>query len=83
MLLHKINIDLIFFLTIQCIWPRIQKIIGFSRFFNSIRNNKPITIFKKANKQEHLHVTDAITAMFLVNIKGKEFVYNIGNDKPE
>ena len=29
------------------------------------------------------YVTDAITAMFLVIIKGNKFVYNIGNDKPE
>ena len=29
------------------------------------------------------YVTDAITAMFLVIIKGNNFVYNIGNDKPE
>ena len=27
--------------------------------------------------------TDAITAMFMVILKGKKFVYNIGNDKPE
>ena len=29
------------------------------------------------------YVTDAITAMFFVIIKGNQFVYNIGNDKPE
>ena len=56
----------------------------FPRFFNSIRNNKPITIFKKGKQtRTFCYVTDAITAMFLVIIKGKKFVYNIGNDKPE
>ena len=28
-------------------------------------------------------MTDAITAMFLVTLKGEKFVYNIGNDGPE
>ena len=28
-------------------------------------------------------MTDAITAMFLVIIRGNKFVYNIGNDGPE
>ena len=56
----------------------------FPRFFNSIKNNKPITIFKKGRQtRTFCYVTDAITAMFLVVIKGKKFVYNIGNDKPE
>ena len=56
----------------------------FPRFFSSIKNNKPITIFKKGRQtRTFCYVTDAITAMFLVVIKGKKFVYNIGNDKPE
>tara|TARA_B100001029_G_C15051025_1_gene450734 strand:- start:572 stop:1606 length:1035 start_codon:yes stop_codon:yes gene_type:complete len=56
----------------------------FPRFFNSIKNNKPITIFKKGKQtRTFCYVTDAITAMFLVIIKGKKFVYNIGNNKPE
>ncbi len=56
----------------------------FPRFFSSIKSNKPITIFKTGNQtRTFCYVTDAITAMFLVIIKGKSFVYNIGNDKPE
>ena len=56
----------------------------FPRFFSSIKNNKPITIFKKGKQtRTFCYVTDAITAMLMVIIKGKKFVYNIGNDKPE
>ena len=56
----------------------------FPRFFNSIKNNRPITIFKNGKQtRTFCYVTDAITAMFLVIIKGKKFVYNIGNDYPE
>jgi len=56
----------------------------FPRFFNSIKNNQPITIFKSGKQtRTFCYVTDAITAMFLVIIKGNNFVYNIGNDKPE
>ena len=56
----------------------------FPRFFNSIKKNLPITIFKNGKQtRTFCYVTDAITAMFIVIIKGKDFVYNIGNDKPE
>ncbi len=56
----------------------------FPRFFNSIKKNLPITIFKNGKQtRTFCYVTDAITAMFIVTIKGKDFVYNIGNDKPE
>jgi UDP-glucuronate decarboxylase len=56
----------------------------FPRFFNSIKRNQPITIFKNGKQtRTFCYVTDAITAMFLVIIKGNNFVYNIGNDKPE
>ena len=56
----------------------------FPRFFNSIKNNTPITIFKSGKQtRTFCYVTDAITAMFLVIIKGNKFVYNIGNDRPE
>jgi len=56
----------------------------FPRFFNSIKQNQPITIFKNGKQtRTFCYVTDAITAMFLVIIKGNKFVYNIGNDKPE
>jgi len=56
----------------------------FPRFFNSIKKNQPITIFKSGKQtRTFCYVTDAITAMFLVIIKGNNFVYNIGNDKPE
>ncbi len=56
----------------------------FPRFFSSIKDKKPITIFKKGNQtRTFCYVTDAITAMFIVTISGKNFVYNIGNNKPE
>jgi len=56
----------------------------FPRFFNSIKQNQPLTIFKNGKQtRTFCYVTDAITAMFLVIIKGNKFVYNIGNDKPE
>ena len=56
----------------------------FPRFFNSIKKKQPITIFKSGKQtRTFCYVTDAITAMFLVIIKGNNFVYNIGNDKPE
>ena len=56
----------------------------FPRFFNSIKKKRPITIFKSGKQtRTFCYVTDAITAMFLVIIKGNNFVYNIGNDKPE
>ena len=56
----------------------------FPRFFSSIKDNKPITIFKKGNQtRTFCYVTDAITAMFIVTLVGKNFVYNIGNSKPE
>lgn len=56
----------------------------FPRFFNFIKLNKPITIFKNGKQtRTFCYVTDAVTAMLLVIIKGKNFVYNIGNDKPE
>ena len=56
----------------------------FPRFFSSIKRNMPITIFKKGKQtRTFCYVTDAITAMFLVILKGNKFVYNIGNDKPE
>ena len=56
----------------------------FPRFFDSIKKNRPITIFKKGKQtRTFCYVTDAITAMFMVILKGKKFVYNIGNDKPE
>ena len=56
----------------------------FPRFFSSIKDKKPITIFKKGNQtRTFCYVTDAVTAMFIVTLVGKNFVYNIGNDKPE
>ena len=56
----------------------------FPRFFNSIKSKKPITIFKNGKQtRTFCYVSDAITAMLLVIIKGKKFVYNIGNDQPE
>ena len=56
----------------------------FPRFFNSIKKKQPITIFKSGKQtRTFCYVTDAITAMFFVIIKGNQFVYNIGNDKPE
>ena len=56
----------------------------FPRFFNSIKKKQPITIFKSGKQtRTFCYVTDAITAMLLITINGKEFVYNIGNDKPE
>ena len=56
----------------------------FPRFFSSIKDKKPITIFKKGNQtRTFCYVTDAITAMFIVTLVGKNFVYNIGNNKPE
>ncbi len=56
----------------------------FPRFFSSIKDKKPITIFKKGNQtRTFCYVTDAITAMFIVTLVGKNFVYNIGNSKPE
>ena len=56
----------------------------FPRFFSSIKDKKPITIFKKGNQtRTFCYVTDAITAMFIVTLIGKNFVYNIGNNKPE
>ena len=56
----------------------------FPRFFSSIKDKKPITIFKKGNQtRTFCYVTDAITAMFIVTLVGKTFVYNIGNSAPE
>lgn len=56
----------------------------FPRFFSSIKRNMPITIFKNGKQtRTFCYVTDAITAMFLVILKGNKFVYNIGNDNPE
>tara|TARA_B100000963_G_scaffold238678_1_gene208740 strand:- start:2832 stop:3866 length:1035 start_codon:yes stop_codon:yes gene_type:complete len=56
----------------------------FPRFFSSIKDKKPITIFKRGNQtRTFCYVTDAITAMFIVTLVGKNFVYNIGNNKPE
>ena len=56
----------------------------FPRFFSSIKRNMPITIFKKGKQtRTFCYVTDAITAMFLVILRGNKFVYNIGNDNPE
>ena len=56
----------------------------FPRFFSSIKDKKPITIFKKGNQtRTFCYVTDAITAMFVVTLVGKTFVYNIGNSLPE
>ena len=56
----------------------------FPRFFSSIKKNQPITIFKNGKQtRTFCYVTDAITAMFMVIIKGNKFVYNIGNNKPE
>jgi len=56
----------------------------FPRFFSSIKDKKPITIFKKGNQtRTFCYVTDAITAMFVVTLVGKTFVYNIGNNRPE
>ena len=81
---HKLNISV--FRPFNVFGPGMPKndYRVFPRFFNSIRNNKPITIFKKGKQtRTFCYVTDAITAMFLVIIKGKKFVYNIGNDKPE
>lgn len=56
----------------------------FPRFFSSIKRNQPITIFKNGKQtRTFCYVSDAITAMLLVIIKGNNFVYNIGNNKPE
>tara|TARA_B100001057_G_C22840427_1_gene946863 strand:- start:1251 stop:2285 length:1035 start_codon:yes stop_codon:yes gene_type:complete len=56
----------------------------FPRFFKSIKDNKPITIFKKGKQtRTFCYVVDAISAMFMVILKGNKFVYNIGNNKPE
>ena len=56
----------------------------FPRFFSSIKNSRPITIFKNGKQtRTFCYVSDAITAMFLVIIKGNNFVYNIGTDGPE
>ncbi len=56
----------------------------FPRFFSSIKDGKPITIFKKGNQtRTFCYVTDAITAMFMVILAGRTFVYNIGNNLPE
>ena len=49
------------------------------KIFSSIKRNKPITIFKNGKQtRTFCYVTDAITAMLLVIIKGNNFVYNIG-----
>ncbi len=56
----------------------------FPRFFSSIKKNQPITIFKNGKQtRTFCYASDAITAMFSVIIKGNNFVYNIGNNKPE
>ena len=56
----------------------------FPRFFSSIKKKQPLTIFKSGKQtRTFCYVTDAITAMFLVIIKGNNFVYNIGNNRPE
>ena len=56
----------------------------FPRFFSSIKKKQPITIFKSGKQtRTFCYVKDAMTAMFFVIIKGNQFVYNIGNDKPE
>jgi UDP-glucuronate decarboxylase len=56
----------------------------FPRFFSSIKKKQPITIFKSGKQtRTFCYVTDAITAMFLVILKGRKFVYNIGNSTPE
>ena len=82
----KQKIDVIIFRPFNVFGPGMPKndYRVFPRFFNSIKNNRPITIFKNGKQtRTFCYVTDAITAMFLVIIKGKKFVYNIGNDYPE
>jgi len=82
----KQKIDVVIFRPFNVFGPGMPKndYRVFPRFFNSIKNNRPITIFKNGKQtRTFCYVTDAITAMFLVIIKGKKFVYNIGNDYPE
>jgi len=82
----KYNVEVAIFRPFNVFGPGMPKndYRVFPRFFNDIKQNKPITIFKNGKQtRTFCYVTDAITAMFLVIIKGKKFVYNIGNNKPE
>tara|TARA_B100000282_G_scaffold282764_1_gene245837 strand:+ start:2490 stop:3524 length:1035 start_codon:yes stop_codon:yes gene_type:complete len=82
----KENINCVIFRPFNVFGPGMPKndYRVFPRFFSSIKKNQPITIFKSGKQtRTFCYVTDAITAMLLVVINGKNFVYNIGNDKPE
>ena len=82
----KQNVNTIIFRPFNVFGPGMPKndYRVFPRFFNFIKQNKPITIFKNGKQtRTFCYVTDAITAMLLVIIKGKKFVYNIGCNTPE
>ena len=76
MLLYKIkqNVNTIIFRPFNVFGPGMPKndYRVFPRFFNFIKQNKPITIFKNGKQtRTFCYVTDAITAMLLVIIKVK------------
>ena len=82
----KYNVDVSIFRPFNVFGPGMPRndYRVFPRFFSSIKDGKPITIFKNGKQtRTFCYVADAITAMFIVIIVGKTFVYNIGNNKPE
>ncbi len=82
----KQNVNTIIFRPFNVFGPGMPKndYRVFPRFFNFIKQKKPITIFKNGKQtRTFCYVTDAITAMLLVIIKGEKFVYNIGCNTPE
>ena len=56
----------------------------FPNFFSAIKNNNPLNVFRDGKQtRTFCYIVDAMIFMFLVIIKGKDIVYNIGVNKPE
>jgi hypothetical protein len=56
----------------------------FPNFFSAIKNNSPLNVFRDGKQtRTFCYIVDAMISMFLIIIKGKNIVYNIGVNEPE
>ena len=82
----KFNVETNIFRPFNIIGPGMKKsdYRVFPNFFSAIKNNNPLNIFRDGKQtRTFCYIVDAMIFMFLVIIKGKNIVYNIGVNKPE
>jgi UDP-glucuronate decarboxylase len=82
----KFNVEINIFRPFNIIGPGMKKsdYRVFPNFFSAIKNNNPLNIFRDGKQtRTFCYIVDAMIFMFLIIIKGKNIVYNIGINKPE